>query len=400
MHRLALTWILGFLLAALPLPGGDAAPGLSPGAEALVARAFRGLGPGSVLDFHAHLVGLEAGGAFVNPRKLSPRHPLEWATTRLYLRASGVQGLRDFDRAYVGKLLERAGAFPAPLRIHLLAMDRVYRRDGSPDDAHTEFFVPNEAVVDLARRHPDRFVPVISVHPYRKDALEELDRWAAEGVRCVKWLPNAQGMDPADPLCDPFYARMAVHRMVLLSHAGEERAVKAGEAQRLGNPLRLRRALDAGVTVVVAHCAGLGEGEDLDHPGRRVPNFELFLRLMGEEKYRGRLFGDLSALTQANRMPGPLRAILRDPGLQARLVNGSDYPLPGIPLLVSPRQFARLGMVGPGEARAIVELLRTNPLLGDFVLKRTLRDPHSGKGLDPAIFTRDPSFLSGPPPAP
>ena len=50
----------------------------------------------------------------------------------------------------------------------------------------------------------------------------------------------------------------------LISHAGLERAVLGREAHDFGNPLRLRRALDAGVRVVVAHCASLGEDRDLD----------------------------------------------------------------------------------------------------------------------------------------
>ena len=38
----------------------------------------------------------------------------------------------------------------------------------------------------------------------------------------------------------------------------------AGNPRRIGNPLRLRRALDAGVRVVVAHCASMGQDRDLD----------------------------------------------------------------------------------------------------------------------------------------
>jgi len=69
--------------------------------------------------------------------------------------------------------------------------------------------------------------------------------------------------------------------LVLLSHAGEEQAVEAEEHQELGNPLRLRRALDRGVRVIVAHCASLGEGKDLDDPeGASADSFDLFLRLL------------------------------------------------------------------------------------------------------------------------
>ena len=127
----------------------------------------------------------------------------------------------------------------------------------------------------------------------------------------VKWLPNAMGIDAADPALDDYYATLVELDLVLLAHVGEEQAVEADELQRLGNPLRFRHALDAGVTVVMAHCASLGDSEDLDHPGQRVPSFELFLRLMDEPQHEGRLFGEISAMLQANRLGAPLTTMLR-----------------------------------------------------------------------------------------
>jgi hypothetical protein len=40
--------------------------------------------------------------------------------------------------------------------------------------------------------------------------------------------------------------------------------VKGGNREDFGNPLRLRRPLEQGVRVLVAHCASLGSGLDLD----------------------------------------------------------------------------------------------------------------------------------------
>ena len=94
-------------------------------------------------------------------------------------------------------------------------------------------------------------------------------------------------MDPAAELCDPFYERMAALGLPLLVHCGSEHAVGGARTQELGNPLRLRRALEAGVRVIVAHCASTGDDEDLDAPpGRRtrLPSFELFLRLMADPR--------------------------------------------------------------------------------------------------------------------
>ena len=81
--------------------------------------------------------------------------------------------------------------------------------------------------------------------------------------------------------------RWTKHDLPLISHAGLERAVLGREAHDYGNPLRLRRALDAGVRVVVAHCASMGEDRDLDQGanGPYVDSFALFARLMDEKRY-------------------------------------------------------------------------------------------------------------------
>ena len=383
------------LAAALAATAGTVTPAApkpySPAAQALLDRAFGDLDPAlPVIDVHVHALGLgqDGDGTFVNPEKFSPRHPFKRLETNLYLKATGVKGLEHFDRDYLDMLAARARAFPRPVKVHLLAMDQAYRADGTPDLLRTEFHVPNAHVFAAAAAHPELFVPVMSIHPARKDAIQELEACAAKGGRLLKWLPNAQGIDPADPRFDAFYRRMKELGVVLLTHAGEEKAVAVKDAQALGNPLRLRRPLDLGVTVIVAHCASLGKNADLDHPGRVAPNFELFLRLMGEERYRGQLFADISAMTQFNRLAA-MRTLLRRPELQDRLLNGSDYPLPAVDLVIWTRKLVLLHLITSRERQALNEIYRYDPLLFDFVAKRTLKDPRTGGRLEPGMFTRE-----------
>jgi predicted TIM-barrel fold metal-dependent hydrolase len=395
---LALALALAFPAAANAPKTGQA---YSPAAQNLIDRAFDDLDPTRpVMDVHVHAIGLgqDGDGTSVNPKKLSPRHPFKRFETGLYLKATGVKGLAHFDQDYLDKLIARARAFPRPVKIHLLAMDQAYRADGTPDPVRTEFHVPNAYVFEVAAKDPDLIVPVVSIHPARKDAIQELEACAARGARLLKWLPNAQNIDPADPRYDAFYHRMKELGVVLLTHAGEEKAVAVKGAQALGNPLRLRRPLDLGVTVIVAHCASLGRNADLDHPGKTALNFDLFLRLMADPKYQGRLYGDLSAITQINRLPAPLQSLLADPEFDERLLNGSDYPLPGVNLIIWTRRLVQLKMITPGERKALNEIWRRNPLLFDFVLKRTLRDPKTGRRWDAALFQRNPETLapSGP----
>jgi len=233
--------------------------------------------------------------------------------------------------------------------------------------------------------------PVASVHPYRKDAIAELERCAARGAKLIKWLPAAMGMDPADPACDAFYDRMRELGVALLTHAGKEMAVDAEEAQRLGNPLRLRRPLDRGVKVIVAHCATLGEDEDLDDPARpHVPSFDLFLRMMDEPRHRGLLFGEISAVTQINRGLEAIETLLAREDLHSRLVNGSDYPIPAINCLIWTGRFASNGFMTEEEVGLLDEIYGVNPILFDFALKRCLRHPKTGARFPAALFQAHP----------
>jgi len=293
-------------------------------------------------------------------------------------------------------VIERLARLVSHIRGHgkhrLLAFDKHYRRDGSINLEKTEFYVPNEYVFEVAGQHPDLFVPNISVHPYRPDAIAELEKWAQRGARVVKWLPNAMGIDPSDPQCDPFYQKMKELDLILLSHGGEEKAVEAEEDQKLGNPLLLRRALDHGVKVIVAHCAGLGTNEDLESNDRRPrDNFDLFLRLMDDVRYEGLVFGEISAMTQFNRI-GKLQTIFAREDLHERLVNGSDYPLPAVNLLIRTRPLVKQGYLTNAEGDCLREIYDYNPLLFDFVLKRNLKHPATSKPLPASVFMTNPAL--------
>jgi predicted TIM-barrel fold metal-dependent hydrolase len=387
---LSFPWLVTRLGGAFRHAPEEAAAGLSPAAKALVARSFSDLDPAKVLDHHAHLAGVGADGSgnAVNPKMLSWAHPLNRLRFRIYTSASGVDDLAHADRQFAARLVALASAVePRGPRWLVMAFDRRYTADGAIDEARTEFHVANEWVLGLVEQHPDLFRACMSVHPYRTDALEALERYARRGARFVKWLPNAMGIDPSSPRCDAFYRRMKELGLTLISHAGDEQAVDAEEDQKLGNPLLLRRALDAGVRVIVAHCASLGTDEDLDDPARpEVPAFDLFLRLMDTRKYDGLVFGEISATTQANRAGRPLETLLDRPDLHPRLVNGSDYPLPAINALVRTGKLESLGFITAEERALLNEIYDYNPLLFDYVTKRTVRSPRTGARFAPVVF--------------
>jgi predicted TIM-barrel fold metal-dependent hydrolase len=368
---------------------------LSQKASDLVRSAFADVDPARLVDYHTHVAGVGTGGTgnLVNPKMRTWRHPFHRAKFAVYLSAAGVREVNRADEEFAERLVRLVGHIERHGKYRLLAFDKHYRRDGTVNSEKTEFYVPNEYVFGLAARHPELFEPVISVHPYRADAVEELEKWARRGGRMVKWLPNAMGIDPSDAACDSFYTKMKELRLVLLSHGGEEKAVQAKEDQRLGNPLLLRRALDHGVRTIVAHCASLGENEDLDDPGRRlVHNFRLFMRLMEDRRYDGLVFGDISAMTQFNRIGHPLSTVIEREELHGRLVNGSDYPLPAVNLLIRTRPLVRAGYIDAEEGASLREIYGFNPLLFDYVLKRRLKLPGTKRRLPPSLFESNPGL--------
>ncbi len=342
----------------------------------VVAGALQGLDLTRFWDCHVHLVGTgdqQAPEVWVNPNLDSPLHPLQAAQKRLYLNASCAEDQEAADKAYVARLSMLLDSIP-DMRVILLAFDYNYDKGGRRNLAHSTFYVSNAYTQAVAARHP-RFEWACSVHPYREDAVEALEWSAARGARAVKWLPPAMGMDPSSPRCDPFYEAMRRLNLPLLTHGGYELAAQGGGHQDFGNPLLLRRALDHGVRVIVAHCASLGEGPDLRRPGKarpRVRNFSLFMDMMRDPAYEKLLYGDLSATTQINRAPEGLETLLTAQDIHDRLLNGSDYPLVGILPLFSPGQFKRLGLIDEDAAGVVFELQKYNPLLFDLVLKRNI----------------------------
>lgn len=355
----------------------------------VVRAAWEGVDPAQVWDCHAHLIGTgdSGSGVVVNERMWSPLSPLALAQLLFYLNAGCVHDARDrVDEAYVERMHNLVDGMAPGFKLMLFSFEAHVTADGQVDWPGTSFYVPDSYTAAVVRRHPRYFEWAASIHPYRPDAVTRLEQAARDGARGVKWLPAAMGIDPAAPRCDPFYAALVRLDLPLVSHAGYEAAVAVGDFQRLNNPLRLRRPLDQGVRVVVAHCASLGEDVDLDRGsnGPVAPSFALFSRLMEEPRYVGRLFADISAVTQRNRAGAPLRTILERAEWHPRLLHGSDYPLPGVMPLFSIDDLAAQGFITPRVAGVVKRIREHNPLLFDFVLKRHLAS--GGKRFASSVF--------------
>ncbi len=100
-------------------------------------------------------------------------------------------------------------------------------------------------------------------------------------------------------------------------------------------------------------------------------------------------------MTQYNRIGRPLTTVLQREDLHERLVNGSDYPLPAVNLLVRTGALVRQGYITSEERVCINEIYDYNPLLFDFVLKRRLRLPGTRQRSPASIFMANPALEAG-----
>ncbi len=348
-------------------------------------QAWAGIDPASVWDCHVHLAGLGDGGSGIEigPQLSTPLKPVHYAQRLFYMNAGCAHDAPGkVDTAYVARLLNLCDAMPEGFKVMLFAFAHFHDPAGQAHPEHSAFYVPNAWAAKLAREFPSRFEWVASLHPYHASAVDELQQAIADGACAVKWLPAAQGMDPASAQCDAFYRVLAASGIPLIVHCGEEKAVQGSDTQAFGNPLRLRRALDAGVKIVVAHCASMGS--DVDDDGSTRSSFDLFLKAMAEPRARNLLYGDISAITLRNRQPAVIRTLLQRTDLHSRLLYGSDYPLPGILPLISSATLARTGLLPKAAVSDLNALREHNPLLFNFVQKRLLS--WQGHSFSAAVF--------------
>ncbi|MDB9743956.1 hypothetical protein OAA91_00350 [Fibrobacterales bacterium] len=361
---------------------------LNPKSKKLILESLNRLDSTEIVDIHMHVVGngSSGSGAWINPEMtdwLSFKKNLQY---KVYKSASGVTEDSLLDQQAFERLSYLIQNHSYGGRYFIMAFDSYYHKNGEIDLHKTEFYIPNNYVWKLAQTNP-KMEAIVSIHPYRKDAIQEVQKWGKKGVRFIKWLPNAMGMDAADSNLIPFYQEVKKHNMTILTHVGEEKAVESEDDQKLGNPLRFRLPLNMGVKVIMAHCASLGEDTDFDHPDLiERSSFELFERMMDNPKYNGILFGDISAIMLSNRLGKPLLTVLNRTDWHRRLIQGSDYPIPAVNILVRLSPLHKQGFITQDEKEALEELYKVNPLLFDLVLKTFLKHPQTGQKFSNDVF--------------
>lgn len=272
--------------------------------------------PAKPIDMHVHIVGNGLAGSGCWVRVKGWHTPLAAFMLRHIGLGANILSQPEFDQLYVSNLarLVRESSLRA---IVILAHDRVYTSAGKLMEGAGSFYVPNDYVLKLARENP-QFLPAVSIHPARPDAVDELNRCAEGGAVMMKCLPNCHNIDCCDPKSAPFWERMAELRLPLLAHTGGEHTVPVINPE-FSNPEILRLPLECGVTVIAAH-SGTKSG---------LLDKEYFFTFEAMTRKYPNLYGDNSAFSTPIRGRHSRKCLIEP--LASRILHGSDFPVPVLP---------------------------------------------------------------------
>lgn len=282
----------------------------------------KGLEAEHIIDWHTHVAGLGYGdtGNFINQ---DMRDNFRFGFFMKWMDVTEDEIQRQGDQLVVQRLSKKIAQSKYVDQAVVLALDGIIdEQTGELDKVNTQFYVANDFVVEETRKYSNLLFGA-SINPKRKNSIELLEQAVEDGALLIKWLPSIMWIDPADSQFEAFYKRMAELNVPLLTHTGMEKSFPNARDE-LADPRRLELALKCGVIVIAAHIATTGESEGEDNFQRILPMFQEYPNL----------YTDISSLTQINKL-GYLAKAVNAPGLQEKMIYGTDWPLQYFPL-VSP----------------------------------------------------------------
>jgi predicted TIM-barrel fold metal-dependent hydrolase len=209
------------------------------------------------------------------------------------------------------------------------------------------FDVPNEYVADYVAQHPEKLVGFASVDAAQPDAVAQLQRGVAMGLRGLKLAPTYQGFDPLSPQAWAVYEAADALGLPILWHQGTT-FVRTAEL-RWALPLQIDQVAIRfpGLRIVIAHM-GHPWIDDALVVVRKHPN----------------VFADISALYPRpwQFYNGLISAV--EYGVADKLLFGTDWPFAPFDASVAGLQAAN--RFTPGTAL---------PTVPDAVLEGILHRP-------------------------
>lgn len=326
------------------------------------------------IDCHVHLVGDGSSGSDCWFRLDSAYQKLQ---SRLMLKGMNIDPKYlkgGLDEVYIETVatMVRESSLDA---IVFLAQDIPYDRNGNPIPEKAAYYVPNDFLFKAVDRHPELFIPAVSIHPGREDAMKELQRCINRGARILKLLPNCLDVDYSEERYSSFWQCLAEHNVILLSHSGGEKTLPVIN-HKLADPALLRTPLEYGVTCIAAHAAGRSGIFDPDYTLNLVEMFKDYPHL----------YADNSALSSLNRARTG-KKILNESSLP-RILHGSDLP---VPIMGSGPWMS--GLISWSDYRQCKRI--ENPLERDYQLKRAMGFPEESFLLLGKLLDQDKESNSG-----
>jgi predicted TIM-barrel fold metal-dependent hydrolase len=175
--------------------------------------------------------------------------------------------------------------------------------------------VRNDEILESAAANPDVLIPFGSVDPHREDALEEVRRLAARGVRGFKFHPNIQAFFPNDEAFYPLYAAIQEAGVPALFHTGHS---GIGTGLPGGGGIRLKYSNPMHVDDVA-----------VDFPDLKIvlahPSFPWQDEAISVALHKRQVYIDLSGWSPKYFPPQLVR--YANTQLRDRVLFGSDFPM-------------------------------------------------------------------------
>jgi len=254
-----------------------------------------------------------------------------------------------------------------------LALDPIYDSAGKRREDLSHMWVANEYITDMLRPAlPDRVLLGASVHPYDLEFESRTRDMVAAGAVLMKWLPSAQEFSIADHRVGEAMKFLATAKggkpLPLLLHVGGEYAIPPHDDKNKSNDFlswsfadgfwnwlrfgkawytpdikgihyNIRSALEAGATIIFAHCGapyfsgGIARGL-LEHSDFDV--VASYVNRSAQGEFPGRCYADISAFVIPMRVPYHDRVKKLPP---ERVIMGSDFPTPVLELSAGPDEW-------------------------------------------------------------
>lgn len=142
----------------------------------------------------------------------------------------------------------------------------------------------NELVIQAAKAHPGRFIPVATVNPWRPDAAQVAGRYLDAGAMLLAFSPGVQGFVLSGRGLDPILEKLANDgaRVPVYVHTGHH-------SNAAPSQLALLAGRFPAVQFIMGHCGSTDYAGDVSAVYRQHPNIWLEASFGRPPRFVGRL---------------------------------------------------------------------------------------------------------------